>query len=951
VAPPGVVPPFPLRNSKPNIISIYMIKNLPSGTVTFLYTDIEGSTPLWEREPEAMRAALAIHDGILHTVIAERGGRVYKVIGDAFQAAFEDPAQAVLAAFTAQRRLAGERWPTSVPIRVRMGLHRGPAEAAGSDYLTTHTLNRVARVMSAGHGGQTLLTVEVAGAVNGQLPEGVTLRDLGSHRLKGLTQLEHLFHLVAPGLRADFPPLQAQSAALYNLPAQLTSFVGREAEVAGVEELLSTSRLVTLTGSGGCGKTRLSIQVASELGEQVADGVFFTDLAPVADPALVPQTLLSTFNLREDSRRKALEVLADYLGVKDLLLVLDNCEHLIEACAQVSEALLQACPRLRILATSREALGIAGEAAFHVPSLETPDPERLPVLEDLEKVESIRLFVERAAAARPGFALNAENATYLAQICQRLDGIPLALELAAARIKVLSPEQIASRLDDRFRLLTGGSRTALPRQQTLRAMMDWSYSLLSDEEQTLFRRLAVFAGGWTLEAAEAVCGEGSGAFDVLDLLARLVDKSLIYTAEAAGQIRYHRLETIRQYSREKFFETGEVARVRDRHLDYYVYFAERVDEHLQGRDQVDWQQRMAAEQDNLRAALEWGLSRDPDRALRIAGAANLFWTAGGFSAEGFRWTTTALERVEQVPLPGGITLAQRQAWRARALRGLARLHLSLGDNASAQRAAEESVAFYRQSQDRRGLAFALVVLAYPLEFLGERARAEALLRESNAIAREEGDVYLICRSLNLLARVLVEQNRDLDQPRRYMEESVRLAKEAGLRNQEAQAYEILGKIAERARDFDRARRHLQESARLYEEIGASFNVILEKSNLAHLERRLGNHEQALEYYRQTIVVFKDIGQLGAVSHQLECFGFIAQAQGDYDRALTLFGAANALREKYRTPMTPDEQRYFDEKLTGLRAKLTQDAFDALWAQGRAMALDEAVEYAVGEGLR
>ena len=893
-----------------------------------------------------MRAALAQHDDILHTVIDELGGHVYKVIGDAFQAAFESPVQAVVAALEAQRRLTGARWPTSVPIRVRMGLHTGPAVAEASDYETTHTLNRVARVMSAGHGGQTLLTAEVAERVHGQMPAGVALRDLGRHRMKGLTQPEHLFQVLAPDLRTDFPPLQSQSASLNNLPVELTSFVGREVEVAEVKQLLSASRLVTLTGSGGCGKTRLSIQVAGELGNRYSDGVYFTDLAPVADPALVSQTLLSSYHLREDSRRNALDVLIDYLRSKNILLVMDNCEHLIEACAQVSEALLQACPELRILTTSREALGIAGEATYHVPSLTTPDPADLPSVEELEQVESVRLFVERAAAAKPGFALTGDNASFLAQICQRLDGIPLALELAAARVKVLSPEQISSRLDDRFRLLTGGSRTALPRQQTLRAMMDWSYSLLSEEEKTLFRRLAVFAGGWTLEAAEAVCGEGSGAFDVLDLLARLVDKSLIFTDESTGQIRYHRLETIRQYSREKFLETGEVERVRDRHLDFYVHFAELVDEHLKGRDQVTWQHRMAEEQDNLRAALEWGLSSNPDSALRIVGAANLFWTAGGYSAEGFRWTKKALEQVEQIPLPAHITLAVRRAARARALRGLARLYLSLGDNASAKSAAEESVALYRQSQDRRGLSFALVVLAYPLEFLGERVQAEALLRESNALAREEGDVYIICRSLNLLARVLVELNQDLELPQRYVEESIRLAKAAGLRNQEAQAYEILGLIASHSNDYAKARQYLKESVRAYEEVGAAFNVLLEKSNLAHMERWLGNHAGALGYYRETIVVFKEIGQLGAVSHQLECFGFIAHAQHEYERALLLFAAAHALREQFGTPMTPDEKNYFDEQLSSLHERMDPEVFDSLWLQGGTMTLDQAVAYAI-----
>jgi non-specific serine/threonine protein kinase len=416
--------------------------------------------------------------------------------------------------------------------------------------------------------------------------------------------------------------------------------------------------------------------------------------------------------------------------------------------------------------------------------------------------------------------------------------------------------------------------------------------------------------------------------------------------ESAGGMRYHRLETIRQYSREKFFETDEVQAVRDRHLDYFVRFAELADEQLKGREQLAWQNRMSAEQDNLRAALEWGVARHPDSALQIAGAANLFWTAGGYSAEGFRWTQKALEQVENAPLPPGITDEQRRTARARALRGLTRLYLSLGDNASARRAAEESVALYRQSQDRRGLAFALVVLAYPLEFLGERDRAEAILQESYSIARAEGDVYGQCRSLNILARVIIASYNDLDLAQNYVEESLRLSREAGLRSQEAQACEILATIAIHKNDPPLARTYLLESISVYEEIGARFNVILEKSNLAHLERRQGNFASALAYYRETILAFRDIAQIGAVAHQLECFGFIALEQDQDERALQLFAAASVLREKRGTPMTPDEQLYFEEQLTILREKMIERQFDAAWSKGRMMTMEQAIEFAL-----
>jgi predicted ATPase len=841
--------------------------------------------------------------------------------------------------------------PGHLRIKVRMGIHTGTAQLKiGSKeipYSGYATLALTQRIMSAGHGGQILLSQSTFDLTRDKLPEKAQVIDMGERRLKDVLQTEHLYQLTVPDLPTEFPSLNTLLSFNHNLPAELTSFIGREKEIEEIKKLIASNRIVTLTGSGGAGKTRLGLQVGTECLNQFSNGVWLAELAPVTDPTLVPQTLLSIFNLREDSHRSVLEVLIEYLRAKTLLLILDNCEHLIEACAQISEDLLHACPKLKILASSREALGIAGEVAYRVPSLNTPNPTDLPPLDKLEKVDSIRLFIERAATAKPGFALTNDNASFVAQICYRLDGIPLALELAASRAKVLSPEQIASRLDDRFRLLTGGSRTALPRQQTLRAMIDWSYSLLSEEEKTLFRKLAVFVGGWTLEAAESVCGEARSGVDVLDLLTRLVDKSLVFTEESTDEIRYHRLETIRQYSREKFFETDEVEAVRDRHLDYFVQFAELVDENLKGRHQLTWQSRMSAEQDNLRAALEWGVSKNPDSALSIAGAANLFWTAGGYSAEGFRWTQKALRQVEKIALPEGLTMEKRLVARARALRGLTRLYLSLGDNANAKRAAEESVALYRQSQDRRGLAFALVVLAYPLEFLGERVEAEAALQESYAIACAEEDVYGICRSLNRLARVIADLHHDLDLAQRYLEESLRMAREAGLRSQEAQSSEILGFIAADRTEYDEARTHFRESMRVYQEIGATFNALLEKSNLAHLERRIGNYEDALEHYRETIIAFRNIGQTGAVLHQLECFGFIALAQNQNERALKLFAAANRLREQADRPMTPAEQIYFDEQLTDLREKMDLMKFDSIWSQGFGMTMEQAIDMALG----
>jgi predicted ATPase/class 3 adenylate cyclase len=923
------------------------MSHLPSGTVTFLFTDIEGSTPLWEREPEKMRLALERHHALLRAAIESNGGQVFKIIGDAFQAAFAAPAQAIEAAVIAQRGLTSELWPTSAPVCVRMGLHIGQAEARGDDYATTHTLNRVARIMSAGYGGQILISVEVADLVRSYLPAGVTFRDIGEHRMKGMSQLEHLFQVLAPDLAADFPPLSTLDVSPDNLPAQLTSFIGRDAEVAEVKRLLSEARLVTLTGSGGCGKTRLSIQAASELGADYSNGVWFVELAPLADPALVPRAVATVLGLREDSKRPILTVLTDFLRTKSLLLVLDNCEHLIVSCAQLSEALLRACPKLRILASSREALGIAGEVSYRVSSLTTPDPAHLPPLAELSQMDAIRLFVERAGTAKAGFALTAQNAPVMARICKRLDGIPLAIELAASRVKMLSVDQVAARLDDRFRLLTGGSRTALPRQQTLRAMIDWSYSLLSEQEKIVFRRLAVFVGGWTLEAAEFVCaGDGIEQFEVLDLLTRLVDKSLMMAEEWMGETRYRRLETIRQYSREKFLDSNEVEAVRDRHLTFYGQFAETADLGLQGRDRAAWMRRLEVEHDNLRAALEWGLAREPDSALRIVGALLTFWAPAGYAVEGHAWTKQALAQVEALPPLSREAARQRLTARAEALRGLAFLSLSQGDNATAQLKAEESVALYRQSDDKGGLAFALVILAMSLEFLGAGAQAETMLQESLALARAAGDVYVAAWALNTLARVTAALHSDFDTARRYVEEAIRLSRESGLFYQEGVAAQMLGTIAAFRNDYAEARARFEEAIPAHRELGARFNVTLAMSDLAHLERRYGNHARALELYRETILAFQEVGQHGAVSHQLECFAFIAEARGQLAHAVRLLGAAEALRERAGTPMTPDEQPEYDQHVSAIQKRIGESAFSAAWAEGRALTMEQAIEYAL-----
>ncbi|HET6823008.1 MAG TPA: tetratricopeptide repeat protein, partial [Anaerolineales bacterium] len=730
----------------------------------------------------------------------------------------------------------------------------------------------------------------------------------------------------------------------HNLPTLLTSFIGREKEIDEIKKLIAEHRMITLTGSGGAGKTRLALQVAEDLLRQFSGGVWFVELAPLVDPALVVQTLLTVFKLREDPQghRTPLQILQDYLHSKTLLLILDNCEHLIDACAELSESLLRACPKLKILASSREALGIPGEISYRVPSLKTPGSTDLMQLEHPLEIDSIRLFVERGTTAKPDFKLTKENTPFVAQICSRLDGIPLAIELAAARVKVLSPEQIASRLDDRFRLLTGGARTALPRQQTLRAMIDWSYSLLSDAEKMVFRRLAVFTGGWTLEAAEFVCGEGREGLDVLDLMSRLVDKSLVISEEENGEIRYRRLETIRQYSRERFLETEEVEEIRDRHLAYYMQSAKEIEIGLQGRARKLWAQRSEAEQENLRTAFEWGFNRDPESSLRIASSMIFGISFGGYSVQGFSWLRDNMPAMEST-LPG-LPLALR----ATSLNALAFISISVGQERVAYEYAEQSIALYRQLDDKTGLASALLVASITLESTGKLTEAETALNEALALAQSEANSFVISSILNTLARVTVRLHGDMQAAWDFTEEALRFSNDVERASRVADVYEMRGTLAAFSGQYEEARLWFEKAMDAFREAGADFNILINQSNLAHLERQLGHHQQALERYRETIVGFHEVGQLGAVAHQLECFGFLALEDDQNERALKLFAAADALREKVSAPMTSEEQIYFEEQIGVLRQKLDPQRFHQIWATGRALTMEQALAFALGE---
>jgi len=908
----------------------------PTGTVTFLFTDIEGSTKLAEQYPEIWDSLWQYHHATLSAAIEAHHGYIFQVIGDAFCAAFSTAGDALRAAVKAQTGLCARDWGAAT-LKVRMGIHTGKAEIQdGGDYYGFLTMSRVQRLMSAAHGGQTVISLATQELVRDELPAGVTLRDMGERRLKDLIRPEHIYQLVVQNLPADFPPLKTLDAYRHNLPAQMTSFIGREKETADVKQAVLGNRLVTLTGSGGTGKTRLSLQVAAELLDTFPDGVWFIELAPLTDPELVPQTMLTTMGISEQPGKSVLQVLMDHTREKNLLIVLDNCEHLIEACAQLAGALLNHAPQLQVLASSREALGVKGELAWRVPSLALPDIKNLPGIEQVSQYEAVRLFIERASLAQPRFTVTRENAPALAQICFRLDGIPLAIELAAARVKALSVAQIAQRLDDRFRLLTGGSRTALPRQQTLRALIDWSYNLLSEAEKVLLRRLAVFAGGWTLEAAEGVCTDQDLApYDVMDLLTNLVDKSLVFTEDEAGAIRYRRLETIQQYSREKFLESGEADTIRTRHSGWFLQFAMTAESMLDGRDSRVWLDRLEVEHDNLRAALEWLLISDPAAALQLAAVLGRFWSMRDYFMEGRK----ALRRALAGSQAGGAE------WRARALRWEGLLAINQGDYEVARERLNAGLQLARQTGDRDTLASIFNGLGIARWSQGDYEQARQFCEAGLAIRRELGNQNRIATVLSNLGNIASAQG-DHTAARHFLQESVDTFRNLDDRSGLATTLNNLGVALEALNDYARAHQCYLESIALSREIGSRYSAAYTLNSLAHLTLVWGDLGASQGYYRESLAIFRELGEKRGLAYCFEGLAMVDIGCGHDGRAVRLLTAAEALREFIGAPLNTSERAEYDQAVNTARARLNEMDFASASAEGRAMTVEQAIDLAL-----
>ncbi len=909
--------------------------SLPTGTVTFLFAEIEGSARLLQQLGERYADVLARSRRLVRAAVEERCGHNIDSKGDAFCFAFPRARDALAAAIGAQRSVLRHPWAHGISVRVRMGLYTGEALAVDTGYagIDVHT---AARIGAASHGGQILVSQTTRDLTADALPDGISLRDLGEHRLKALAHPHHLFQVVAADLPSDFPALWSLDVLPNNLPRQLTSFVGREREMGEVKRLLSTTCLLTLTGTGGSGKTRLAMQVAADLLEDYADGAWVTELAPLSDPDLVPQAVASNLGVREQPGRSLTQTIIDHVRPKSQLLLMDNCEHVLPACAQLADALLRGCPHIRILATSREGLGIGGELTYRVPSLSLPELHRSGSPDTMKQYEAVRLFAERAAFSQPGFQITPDNAVAVSQICQRLDGIPLAIELAAARVRVLAVGQIAARLDDRFELLTAGSRTALPRHQTLQAAIDWSYELLSEKERALFRALSVFPGGWTLEGAEAVCGDNLiEKTRVLPLLAQLVDKSLVTVETQDREARYQLLETIRAYAR-RLAASAEQEALERRHAAFFLAVAERAEPHLgMGAGQGTWLNQIAAELDNMRAALRYAAAwSETETALRLTAALRWFWYVRGHWSEGREWLEGALA--------GGGSTSPRA--RAKALFAAGFLARAAGDYQRAYAMLEESLSLHRGLEDKSGTASCLAHLGLAALDQGLYDRATSLHKEGLALFRELRNIVDTARCLVYLARSAMASQTAQRYARAEAsgQEALALFRTAAYPGGTGLALVNLALIAYHQGDYGRARTLAGEALALSRELGYEALGAQALRTLGLVACHQADHKKAASLLAESLALAWKLGDRLRTAQCVEGLAELASAQRQWERAARLYGAAESLRVVLGVSITPWEAPARDRRVAAVRAKLNAKTAATAWAAGASTPLDRLV---------
>ena len=899
-----------------------------SGTVTFVFSDVEGSTRLLNSLREDYGQLLDDYYAIVGGAFERNGGVELDRAGDGLFHSFPSARRAAAAAAEAQLKMAEHAWPAGAVVRARMGLHTGEPIGARTRYFGMD-VHRAARIAAAGHGGQILLSQTTRDLVSSDLPQTGSLADLGQHWLKDLAEPEHLYQLSVDGLPRAFPPLRSLTTLPNNLPRNLSTFVGRMSDLAEVRKLIGEAPLVTLTGPGGVGKTRLGLQLAAEMLDTFTDGAWLVELEALTDGSLVPQEVAIALGVARESDADANDALLGHIRGREMLLILDTCEHLIDACARLANSLLRQCPGLRILATSREALGVAGERLYPVRSLSLPDTAKIKPDDLANEYEAVGLFAERAKAADPSFALTADNAASVVEICRRLDGIPLAIELAAARVRALTVHQIAERLDDRFRLLTGGSRTVMPRHQTLRAAIDWSFDLLPEDERVVLWRLSVFAGPFTLEAAEAVCAAGQiESFDVLDHVTRLVEKSLVFRQDDLYRI----LETVRGYARERSLEAGESEGAYARHRDWYLALVrEAAPSFFRGPESAPWLDRLDAEFDNLRAALAWSINEPggAPAALELVAGLWRFWEIRGYLVEGRQWIDRVLSlSVDVSPL------------RADVLTGAGILAAAQGDHAAAMRYHEQSLRLQQELGNEFAIQYALHNLANASLHYGDYARARELYEQAVEIAKKMDPQGLPFVYVALAD--VADRQSDYQSAKNYYEGALAAIGPDGDIWQTAYALASYGQSAARHGDNELAHDRYDQAVEIYRQMGDQRGEARVMTMLAELASSESDDATARSLLYDALLIRCRLGDSQGICAALEKMSGSATPD-DADRAARILAAAGAMRERTGARLSLEDQAIVDQQLANLQGSLGGDRFQRAWRDGRSASLDDALK--------
>lgn len=947
------------------------MKSFPTGNVTFLFTDIEGSTRLAQKYPDILPKSLNKHNEILRDSIESNNGYIFQTVGDAFCCAFQNPVDAVKASHESQCRLLTEVWE-QIEIKVRMGLNTGFAEFKNDNYLGYVTLAQTQRVMSAAYGGQILTTESTNNSVNLSDLNYISFKDLGERKLKDLIRPVRIYQLVSEKIPSEFPPIKTIDARPSNLPSQSSNFIGREKEISEINSLFLNSRLLTLTGPGGTGKTRLSIQIASGLVDEFENGVWFVELASVTGRDLITEEISAAINFKPDAQGEHFSDLLKFLKNKKLLIILDNCEHVINDCAFITEEILLKCPGVKILLSSRQVLNLTGEKIYKVPALLLPDSDFNYSAENVRQFESVRLFEDRARQVIPGYSITDDNAKTIAGICRRLDGIPLAIELAAARLKVIGAENILSKLNDRFSLLKSGSRTALPRQKTLRALIDWSYDLLDEKEKLLFQRLTVFSRGWNIDSAEDICSdENVSRYDIIELLSNLVDKSIISVNYNVPKIRYTMLETILEYGKEKLVSSGSESTFIRKHFDYYLNLCKEKSS-SKGKNQIAIFKTIIAEFDNLRIAIYRALETDPSLALRLANEIGDIWELNGKISEGYEIFTRIFSEYSNPD----------ESLKAQGYLNLSFLCSQTGRYDEAEKLLYESLEIFKKLNDTRNLGDCLNNIGNLYFLKDEMKKSEDAHKEALEIGYESNDHFLIGMSIVNLASINSYFGKFAEAIEMY-EEGLKIFREFGDMITSSRILIQLGREEMNMGNPEKAGSYYDESIPVLKELDDHIPLIVSLLNLSYVSANKSNNEESLSLIEEALTLSKKFGytsllfhtylRLGNyyISHNKHIEAFNALLSGlkicdpvtnkvkaaslltkvitcminfnELHKSVILYGAVLKIHEELNTEFNDSSNKNLIADLERVKTELETEVYDNLLNQGFEMEFSELIK--------